>query len=59
MSNKKTDTTNPFNNGVTYDEFLSNVKGQTTVDKLLKKHKLTESQIDFIKRELKTYKNEK
>ena len=52
----KLDTTNPFNIGVTYDMFLENVNGKTTVDSLLKKHKLNEEQINWIKQELKNYK---
>jgi hypothetical protein len=49
----KLDTTNPFNAGVSYKDFLSNVKGKITVDSLLKKHKLSDEQIKWIKQELK------
>lgn len=49
----KTDTTNPFNKGVSYKDFLSNVKGKVTVDSLLKKHKLSDEQINWVKQELK------
>lgn len=47
------DTTNPFNKGVTYLDFLKNVKGKVTVDSLLSKHNLTEDQKKYIKSELK------
>lgn len=56
MSEKKIDTTNPFNEGVSYKDFLSNVKGKVTVDSMLKDHKISESGIAFIKKELKTLK---
>ena len=49
----KLDTTNPFNIGVSYDMFLENVKGKVTVDGLLKKHKLSDDQINWVKQELK------
>lgn len=52
----KIDSTNPFNIGVTYDMFLKNVDSKNTVDSLLKKHKLTKEQIDWIKQELKVKK---
>lgn len=53
---EKKDTTNPFNEGVTYAEFLSNVKGKVTVDSLLKKAKLDADSVAWIKKELKQYK---
>ena len=49
----KLDTTNPFNIGVTYDMFLKNVGAKNSVEDLLKKHKLTDDQINWIKQELK------
>lgn len=56
---EKIDTTNPFNKGVSYEAFLENVKGNVTVDSLLKKAKCTDSQIEWIKTELQTYKTNK
>ena len=50
----KLDTTNPFNIGVSYDMFLENVNSKTTVDSLLKKHKLSDEQIKWVKEELKS-----
>lgn len=55
----KIDSTNPFNIGVSYEMFLKNVDKKTTVDGLLKKHKLSEEQIKWIKEELKQYNNKK
>jgi hypothetical protein len=55
----KLDTTNPFNVGVSYEAFLSNVKGKITVDSLLKAAKLDANQIDWIKTELKNLKTKK
>ena len=52
----KLDTTNPFNKGVTYEMFLKNVNVKNTVDSFLNKHKLSEEDIRFIKREIKTIK---
>tara|TARA_R110000851_G_scaffold274870_2_gene427436 strand:+ start:1587 stop:1772 length:186 start_codon:yes stop_codon:yes gene_type:complete len=51
-ADKLKDTTNPFKEGVSYDEFLSNVKGKETVDSLLKKADCTVEQIKWIKEEL-------
>lgn len=48
----KLDTTNPFNIGVSYDMFLKNVDKKNTVDSLLKKHKLSDDQINWVKQEL-------
>lgn len=53
------DTTNPFNKGVSYKAFLENVKGKVTVDSLCKKHKLSEEQTTWLKKELKQYKENK
>ena len=52
----KLDTTNPFNVGVSYKAFLSNVKGKVTVDSLLKDAKLEVHEINWIKEELKNLK---
>jgi len=41
---EKLDTTNPFNVGVTYEAFMKNVNGKSTVDVLLKKANLSEAQ---------------
>lgn len=56
---KNVDTTNPFVVGVNYEMFLSNVTKEKTVDKLLKKHNLSDEQIEWVKRELQTYKENK
>ena len=55
----KLDTTNPYNVGVSYEAFLSNVKGKITVDSLLKAAKLDANEIDWIKIELKNLKTKK
>lgn len=55
----KIDSTNPFNIGVSYEMFLKNVNEKNTVDSLLKKHKLSKDQINWIKEELKQYNNKK
>lgn len=52
----KVDTTNPFNIGVSYKDFLENVNAKNSVDDMLNKHKLSEDQKAFIKRELKIIK---
>lgn len=63
MSNKdvknKLDTKNPFKKGVSYDAFLSNVKGNVTVDSLLNKLELSKEQKEWIKLELNNHKNNK
>jgi hypothetical protein len=56
---KLKDTTNPFKEGVSYDEFLSNVKGKETVDSLLKKSDCTVEQIKWIKEELTNHNKNK
>lgn len=56
MLNKKVDTTNPLNKGVSYKDFLSNVKGKVTVDSMLKKHKITGDTAEWIKSEIKNIK---
>ena len=53
------DTTNPFNIGVSYDMFLKNVDKKNTIDVLLKKHKLKEGQIKWIKEELNNHNKNK
>lgn len=55
----KIDTTNPFNKGVTYDDFLSNVKGKVTVDSMLKKHNIVGTDAEWVKRELQIHKDSK
>lgn len=55
----KLDTKNPFNKGVSYEAFLENVKGNVTVDSLLKKAECSKDQIIWIKVELDNYKNKK
>ena len=55
----KIDTTNPFNKGVSYKAFLSNVKGNVTVDSLLKKANLSKVDSAWIKQELEDYKQNK
>ena len=55
----KIDTTNPFNEGVTYDMFLENVKGNIKVDTLLRRHNLSNSQKEWIKKELINHKKNK
>lgn len=63
MSNKdvknKLDTKDPFKKGVSYDAFLSNVKGNVTVDSLLNKLDLSKEQKEWIKLELNNHKNNK
>lgn len=53
------DTLNPFNDGVSYDAFLENVKGTVTIDSLLDKAKCSNEQKDWIKSELKNHKQNK
>lgn len=53
------DTTNPFNEGVSYDMFLKNVDKKNTIEVLLKKHKLKGDQIKWIKEELINYNKNK
>ncbi len=50
------DTTNPFNTGVSYDMFLENVNAKNSVDNMLNKHKLSDGEKEYIKKELKEYK---
>lgn len=57
MSQK--DTTNPLERGVSYKEFLSNVNGKTKVDTLLKKHNIDEDTSNWIKEEIKLYRQNK
>ena len=52
----KIDTSNPFNTGVSYSDFLANVKGKVTVKSLLSRLKLTKDQLSWINQELKDYK---
>ena len=57
MSAKKIDTKNPFNKGVTYADFLSNVSGKITVKSLLDNLKLSKDERNWIESELTKYKN--
>ena len=52
----KIDTTNPFNKGVSYADFLENVKGNVTVKILLSKLDLTKAAKTWIEQELENYK---
>tara|TARA_R110000851_G_scaffold287313_1_gene441268 strand:- start:703 stop:882 length:180 start_codon:yes stop_codon:yes gene_type:complete len=52
----KIDTKNPLNKGVTYADFLENVKGKVTVKSLLDKLKLSNGSRFWIEQELKNYK---
>ena len=56
---KKLDTKNPFNPRVTYDMFLENVNGKTTVDSLLKKLNLDKDSLNWIKEELENHEKNK
>lgn len=53
----KVDNTNPFNEGVTYESFLKELKGKNV--KTFLKDKCTDEQIDWIETELEHYKNNK
>jgi hypothetical protein len=55
----KLDTSNPLNKGVSYDAFLKNVRFGVTVDSLLKKANLSESETLWIKQELTNYNKNK
>jgi hypothetical protein len=55
----KLDTTNPLNKGVSYSAFLKNVRFGVTVDSLLKKANLSESETLWIKQELTNYNKNK
>ena len=50
------DTKNPFNKGVSYADFLKNVKGNVTVKTLLSKLDLTKAAKTWIEQELENYK---
>ena len=50
------DTKNPFNKGVSYADFLKNVKGNVTVKILLSKLDLTKAAKTWIEQELENYK---
>ena len=52
----KVDTKNPFNKGVSYADFLENVKGNVTVDLLLNKLDLSKDSKEWILSELEFYK---
>ena len=52
----KIDTSNPFNEGVSYSDFLANVKGKVTVKSLLEKLELSKEAKSWINQELVNYK---
>ncbi len=56
---KKVDTKNPFNKGVSYADFLKNVKGNVTVKSLLSKLELTKAEKSWIEQEVINYKQNK
>lgn len=56
---KKVDTKNPFNKGVSYADFLKNVKGNVTVKSLLSKLELTKAEKSWIEQEIINYKQNK
>jgi hypothetical protein len=56
---KKVDTKNPFNKGVSYADFLKNVKGNVTVKSLLSKLELTKEDKSWIEQEITNYKQNK
>lgn len=53
------DTRDPFNKGVSYDAFLSNVKGSVTLSSLIKRLSLPKDKEEWIKLELENHKNNK
>ena len=53
----KLDTTNPFNKGVSYEMFLSNVKGKRTELYLIERLNLDSESENWLKNELINYKN--
>jgi hypothetical protein len=55
----KLDTTNPLNKGVSYKDFLKNVRFKVTVDSLLRNAKLSKSETLWIKQELTNYNKNK
>lgn len=57
MADKKVDTKNPFEKGVTYEMFLENVKGKVTEDTLIKDLKLDKDSERWLREELNNYKN--
>ena len=59
LKSKYLDTRDPFNKGVSYDAFLSNVKGGVTLPSLLKRLSLSKEQEEWIKLELDNHKNNK
>jgi len=52
----KTDTKNPFNKGVSYADFLSNVTDKVSLKSLLDKLNLDSDSREWIESELKQYK---
>lgn len=58
VETKKVDHSNPFNEGVTYESFLKEL-GKADLVKHLEGKKCTKDEIEWIKGELKNYKNKK
>ena len=56
MTDSKVDTKNPFEVGVTYKDFLSNVNKKVSEKSLLDKLKLSKEARFWIEQELKDYK---
>ena len=56
MAESKVDTTNPFDVGVSYKDFLSNVNKKVSEKSLLDKLKLSKEARHWIEQELKDYK---
>ena len=52
-------TTNPFNKGVSYADFLANVSGKVTVESLINKLNLDKPTKEWLETELKHYTNNK
>ena len=55
----KKNTLNPFDKGVTYEEFLSNVSKDKTEKKLIEDLKLDKDSENWLKVELENYKQTK
>lgn len=55
----KKNTLNPFHEGVTYEEFLSNVTKEKSEDKLIKDLKLDIDSENWLRQELENYKQTK
>lgn len=53
---KKGEFLNPFEAGVTYEDFLESIPAKTSVEDYCKKNKLKEDQIKWLVEDLKNYK---